>query len=61
MEGMASSETSGGIGPSHLRVGDIIVALALLGLLLYAAWRQFPVYSPHPANSAAPAQTAPQP
>jgi hypothetical protein len=57
----SSSEASGGMGPSHLRFSDIIVALALLGLLLYAAWKQFPVYSPHPANTATPAQTAHQP
>jgi hypothetical protein len=33
-------------GATNLRLGDIIVALALLGLLLYAAWKQFPAYSP---------------
>jgi hypothetical protein len=56
---MASpQEISGGIGPTHLRFGDIIVVLALLGVLLYAAWKQFPVYSPPAGGQNPSAQTA---
>lgn len=56
-----AQDTSGGIGPTHLRPGDIIVVLALLAVLLYAAWKQFPVYSPHPGSMTQPASTAHQP
>jgi hypothetical protein len=34
----------GQTGATHLRPGDIIVTLVLLGLLLFAAWKQFPTY-----------------
>jgi hypothetical protein len=47
-------------GATNLRPGDIIVALALLGLLLYAAWKQFPAYAPHPGATTN-SQTAHQP
>jgi hypothetical protein len=53
-------EISGGIGATHLRLGDIVVVLALLALLLYAAWKQFPVYT-HQPGQAPSAQTAHQP
>jgi hypothetical protein len=39
------SQLRGQAGATHLRFGDVIVALVLLGLLLYAAWKQFPVYN----------------
>jgi hypothetical protein len=43
---MANPEpVRGQAGATNLRPGDIIVALALLGLLLYAAWKQFPAYT----------------
>jgi hypothetical protein len=59
---MASpQETSDGIGPTHLRFGDIVVVLALLALLLYAAWKQFPVYTQQPGAQTPSAQTAHQP
>jgi hypothetical protein len=48
-------------GATHLRVGDVIVALALLGLLLYAAWKQFPAYAPKVGSQNAASQTAHQP
>jgi hypothetical protein len=48
-------------GATHLRFGDIIVALAILGLLLYAAWKQFPVYGLRGGNQAAASQAAHQP
>ncbi len=34
----------GQTGATHLRPGDIVVTLLLLGLLLFAAWKQFPTY-----------------
>jgi hypothetical protein len=40
-------------GATNLRFGDIIVVLALLGLLLYAAWKQFPAYAPGGSQTAA--------
>ncbi|GEM_PF-6549246 len=58
---MASPQEIGGIGPTHLRLGDIVAALVLLALLLYAAWKQFPVYSQQAGARAPSAQTAPQP
>jgi len=48
-------------GASNLRLGDIIVALALLGLLLYAAWKQFPIYAPGGGGQTAASQSAHQP
>lgn len=50
----------GQAGATNLRLGDIIVALALLGLLLYAAWKQFPAYTPGGSRNAA-SQSAHQP
>jgi hypothetical protein len=42
---MASlQQIRGQTGATHLRPGDIIVTLVLLGLLLFAAWKQFPTY-----------------
>ena len=54
---MASLERMHGQeGATRLRLGDILVALALLGALLYASWKQFPVYrsnsGAHPADNA---------
>ncbi len=48
-------------GATNLRPGDIIVALLLLGLLLYAAWKQFPAYAPGSGNQSAASQSAHQP
>ncbi len=43
-------------GATRLGIMDILTALALLGLLLYASWKQFPAYN-RPV-SATPAQSA---
>ncbi len=48
-------------GATNLRFGDILVALALLGLLLYAAWKQFPAYAPKGGSQNAASQAAHQP
>ncbi len=48
-------------GATHLRLGDIIVTLILLGLLLFAAWKQFPSYNSRAANSAAAGRSLHQP
>jgi hypothetical protein len=48
-------------GATHLRFGDIIVVLALLGLLLYAAWRQFPTYGRGGGGQSTASQAAHQP
>ena len=45
----------GQAGATHLRPGDVLVALVLLGLLLFAAWKQFPTY-----NSNSPGQNTTQ-
>jgi hypothetical protein len=50
----------GQAGATNLRPGDIIVALGLLALLLYAAWKQFPAYTPRRGPSAS-SQSAQQP
>jgi hypothetical protein len=55
------SQIRGQAGATHLRPGDVIVALALLALLLYAAWKQFPVYSPTGASPNTASQGAHQP
>jgi hypothetical protein len=47
-------------GATNLRFSDIIVTLALLALLLYAAWKQFPAYAPGGAQHSA-AQSTHQP
>ncbi|HXR36675.1 MAG TPA: hypothetical protein VN754_12030 [Candidatus Binataceae bacterium] len=53
---MASpQQIRGQAGATNLRPGDIIVALALLGLLLYAAWKQFPRYG---LNAGSPSVTS---
>jgi len=44
-----------------LRFVDIIVVLALLGLLLYAAWKQFPAYGPGGGGQTSASQAAHQP
>jgi hypothetical protein len=41
----------GQAGATHLRPGDVLVVLALLGLLLFAAWKQFPAYGRKAAGS----------
>ncbi len=48
-------------GATNLRLGDIIVTLLLLGLLLYAAWKQFPAYAPGGGGQNAASQSAHQP
>jgi hypothetical protein len=59
---MASpQQMRGQAGATNLRFGDIIVALLLLGVLLYAAWKQFPAYRPRPGNQNTAAQSVPQP
>jgi hypothetical protein len=51
----------GQAGATNLRFSDIIVALALLALLLYAAWKQFPAYAPGASSQNAASQSAHQP
>ncbi len=59
---MASlQQMRGQAGATHLRFGDVIVALALLGLLLFAAWKQFPAYNLKGAGQNAAGQNAHQP
>jgi len=59
---MASPEQiRGQAGATHLRPGDVLVALALLGLLLFAAWKQFPAYGPKGGSQNAASQAVPQP
>jgi hypothetical protein len=41
---VSPQQIRGQAGATHLRPGDIIVTLVLLGLLLFAAWKQFPIY-----------------
>jgi hypothetical protein len=48
-------------GATNLRLGDIIVALFLLGLLLYAAWKQFPTYASKGSSQARATQGVHQP
>ena len=48
-------------GATHLRPGDVLVALALLGLLLFAAWKQFPAYGPKASSQNAASQASHQP
>ncbi len=48
-------------GATNLRFSDILVALALLALLLYAAWKQFPAYTPGGSTQNAASQSAHQP
>jgi len=33
-------------GATRLGVMDVVTALILLGVLLYAAWKQFPAFNP---------------
>ena len=59
---MASPEQiRGQAGATNLRPGDILVALALLGVLLYAAWRQFPAYAPKAGGESVNAAAVHQP
>ena len=59
---MASpQQIRGQAGATHLRPGDVLVALALLGLLLFAAWKQFPVYGTKGGSQNAASQAAHQP
>ena len=59
---MASPEQiRGQAGATQLRPGDVLVALILLGLLLFAAWKQFPAYGPKTGGQTAASQTAHQP
>ena len=59
---MASlQQIRGQAGATHLRLGDIIVTLALLGLLLYAAWKQFPAYGPKAGDQNVSSQSGHQP
>jgi len=51
----------GQAGATNLRPGDIIVTLVLLGLLLFAAWKQFPTYGPKAGNQSVSSQSGPQP
>lgn len=51
----------GQTGATHLRPGDIIVTLVLLGLLLFAAWKQFPTYGAKTTGQSANSQSAHQP
>ena len=59
---MASPEQNRGqAGATHLSPGDVLVALALLGLLLFAAWKQFPAYGPKAGSQSTASQAAHQP
>ena len=51
----------GQAGANNLRPGDIIVTLVLLGLLLFAAWKQFPAYGPKAGNRSVSSQSGAQP
>jgi hypothetical protein len=48
-------------GATHLRPGDIIVTLVLLGLLLFAAWKQFPTYGSNSHGQSSGSTSAHQP
>ena len=59
---MASlQQIRGQTGATHLRPGDILVTLVLLGLLLFAAWKQFPTYGSKSGGQGGNSQSAHQP
>jgi len=48
-------------GATNLSLGDIIVALVILAVVLYAAWKQFPAYAPKSPGQGAASQASHQP